>query len=413
MSNNNSNNNTVNRLANKKSKMNQNISTCLKDCKLFQNNDVKMKDLDKLAYKNEEAYQKSFDDIIKFSKSVPDEDKKEITACIYNASNDDGLFSAWCFYKFLDANAIANDSIAFIPLSAASGNKANWHLEKQLDLMSNRNVIICDIAYSLPNLEMIASVVKKIYIIDDHPRSNSELKNLNSLNKLKGNWFIGDDKHSAVAYTWKFFFPEEPVPVIVQYIDNDDRKLNLPFIFYDRAFKTYTSFRITHSPYIPKYTTTDSFRKLDEQIKNVDKNFMLTVGHYYDELVNNIKDQVARNARLQYFQGHPVYVLNYNDPVLYKMVARQMITNAEKRGDKIDFAVLWGWEYTSNAYKIFLSEKHTGQLPKFNLGKMAQDLAKKGGHPMGGKGTKYIGNFYWPHNNKHDIWDLFSKPKSN
>ena len=403
MSNTENNDNKVNR----RGQMNKTISTCLKDCKLFENEDIKMKDLERAAYKNDSSYQKSFDNIIKFAKTITDKEKKTIDACIYNASNDDGLFSAWCFYKFLEKNDLLNGYISFVPLSAASGNKVDWHLEKQLEYIRNKNVIILDIAYSLPNLELIASVANKIYIIDDHPRNDTELKQLNTVKKLKGNWFIGDDKHAAVAYTWKFFFPKEPVPIIVQYIDNDDRKLNLPFIFYDRAFKTYVSFRITHSPYIPKFNNVSSFKELDKQIENIDKNFMLTVGHYYDELVNNIKEQVARNAKKQYFQGHPVYVLNYNDPVLYKMVARQMITNAEKRGDNIDFAVLWGYEYTSNAYKVFLSEKHTGRPPRFNLGKLAETLAKKGGHPMGGKGTKYVGNFYWPHDKKHDIWDLF------
>jgi oligoribonuclease NrnB/cAMP/cGMP phosphodiesterase (DHH superfamily) len=388
--------------------MNSNVSACLKDCKLFENKDVKLSNLNPAAFKNEANYQKSFAEIKEFSKSISEKEEKEINCCIYNASNDDGLFSAYVFYKYLISNDI-NENITFVPLSPASGNKPDWHLEKQMDYIEGRNVIICDIAYSLPNLELIASGAKKIYLIDDHQRTNKELKELDEVDKLKGRWFIGDDTHSAVAYTWKFFFPDEPVPIIIQYIDNDDRKLNLPYLFYDRAFKTYISFRITHSPYIKKFTSMEEFAKLHKQVENIDRNFILTVGHYYDELVNNIKDQVARNASFQYFQGHPVYVLNYNDPVLYKMVARQMITNAEKAGKNIDFAVLWGWEYTTNAYKVFLSEKHTGKPPKYNLSQLAQKLGKKGGHPMGGKGTKYIGNFYWPRKKGQDIWDLFVK----
>lgn len=388
--------------------MNSNVSACLKDCKLFENKDIKLSNINPAAFKNEANYQKSFAEIKEFSKSISEKEKKEINCCIYNASNDDGLFSAYVFYKYLISNDI-NENITFVPLSPASGNKPDWHLEKQMEYIEGRNVIICDIAYSLPNLELIASGAKKIYLIDDHQRTNMELKELDEVDKLKGRWFIGDDTHSAVAYTWKFFFPDEPVPIIIQYIDNDDRKLNLPYLFYDRAFKTYISFRITHSPYIKKFTSMEEFAKLHKQVENIDRNFILTVGHYYDELVNNIKDQVARNASFQYFQGHPVYVLNYNDPVLYKMVARQMITNAEKAGKNIDFAVLWGWEYTTNAYKVFLSEKHTGKPPKFNLSQLAQKLGKKGGHPMGGKGTKYIGNFYWPRKKGQDIWDLFGK----
>lgn len=391
-----------------KKRVNSNVSACLKDCKLFENSDFKMSHMAPATFKNEANYQKSFDDIIKFSKSIPIADKKAINCCIYNKNNDDGLFSAWVYYKFVDSKV----QPIFIPLSPSSGNTADFHLKKHLNDLKDKTVIIVDLAYSVANLKLIASVAKSIYIVDDHPRSQNELKALETVNKAKNRWFIGDDKHSAVAYTWKFFFPEDPVPILVQYIDNDDRKLQLPHLFYDRAFKTYISYRITHSPYIKKFTTYEAFEKLDEQLKNVDKNFMLTIGHYYDEVVNNIKDQVARNASFQYFQGHPVYVLNYNDPVLYKMVARQMITNAEKANKKIDFAVLWGWEYTTNAYKVFLSEKHTNQQPKFNLPNMARALAKKGGHPHGGHGTRFIANFYWPRKPGFDIWDLFTKNRS-
>lgn len=393
---------------NNKRRTNSNVSACLKDCKLFQNKDVSMAKLNRAAYKNENAYQKSFEDIEKFSKTVSDKDKKMINCCVYNRNNDDGLFSAWVYYKFLVKNGLATESIEFIPLSPASGNKVDHILRKNLDKMKGKIVIICDIAYSPVNLNAIASVAKGMFLIDDHPRGEREMKELAGIGMLKGRMFIGNDRHSAVAYTWKFFFPDDAVPVIVQYIDNDDRKLNLPHLLYDRAFKSFISFRITHSPYIKKFVSVREFKMLNDQVENIDKNFMLTVGHYYDELVNNIKDQVAKNASFQYFQGHPVTVLNYNDPVLYKMVGRQMITNAEKMGKKVDFAVLWGWEYTTNAYKVFLSEKHEG-APKFNLGKMAETLGRKGGHPMGGKGTKFIGNFYWPRKQGQDIWDLFGR----
>jgi hypothetical protein len=89
-----------------------------------------------------------------------------------------------------------------------------------------------------------------------------------------------------------------------------------------------------------------------------------------------------------------------------------MITNAEKRGDKIDFALLWGWEYTSNAYKIFMSEKQ-GPPPKFNLPELARKLGHEGGHRLSGFGSKWVGNFYWPRDKSHDIWDLFDKKKGN
>ena len=405
---NNSNSDTnSNNVPNKRKNMNTKISDCLKKCELFENKNSKISKASHSVYETEANYQKSFTEIEKFAKSVTEKDRKSIDCCVYNQNNDDGLFSAWVFYKYLVHTGNATDKITFVPLSPASGNRPDWHLEKKLEFIRGRNVIICDIAYSRSNLEAIAKEAALVYMIDDHPRTERELKELDAIPKLKGNWFIGDEKHSAVAYTWKFFFPKDPVPVVVQYIDNDDRKLHLPFLFYDRAFKSYISYRITHSPYIKKFTNVEAFARLDNQIENIDKNFMLMVGYYYDELVNNLKDQIAKNAAYKKFQGHNVAVLNFNDPALYKMVARQMITNSEKSGNNVDFAVLWGWEYTTNAYKVFISEKHTNKPPRFNLPALAQSLGKKGGHHLGGKGSIYIGNFYWARKKGQDIWDLF------
>lgn len=392
--------------------INKKISICLKDCKLFENKSIKIKDLDQIMYKNEEAYQSSFKKgkISEFAKSISEKDKKAITTCIYNANNSDGIFSAWCFYKFIEQNKLCNEDVYFIPLSAASGNIVDYRIKKHEDKIRDKNVIILDISYSDSNIEYIASIAKKLYIIDDHARKNKDNNSLNKISGLKGNWFIGDNSHSASAYTWHFFFQKENVPMIIQHIDDSDRKLNLPYIYHHRAFISFISYRIIHSPYMKKFISCAAFEILDNMIKDIDRNFMLMVGHYYDEVVNNIKDQVAQNARLEYFQGHPVYVLNYNDPVLYKMVARQMITNAEKRGDRIDFAVLWGWEYTSDGYKVFMSEKH-GPPPRFNLQELAKELGNRGGHRLSGFGSKYVGNFYWPRDKSHDIWDLFDKKK--
>ena len=152
----------------------------------------------------------------------------------------------------------------------------------------------------------------------------------------------------------------------------------------------------------------EDFDYLDNVTKNEFNLLINMIGHYYEELANNIKDQVARNARKETFQGHPVYVLNYNDPVLSRMVGRQMLTNAQKRGEHIDFAVLWGYEYTNRFYRVQLVEFHGGK-PKYNLPQIAKTLGNIGRTGKGGGGASYVGNFYWPHSKDKDIWDLFSK----
>jgi len=390
----------VNKTHNGKNKdFNKSVSNCLQKCDLFL--EYKKQNTNSIPiYKDEDEYQNSFQDVFAFSKDITPSKKKSINTIIFNTNNADGIFSAYVAIKFLKENNIEN--IKVIQGKPASGNSVNSRLKYIENDIKNKNVLIVDIAYSKVNLNYMAKLAKSIIVIDDHPSKNRNLtEGLNENIK----YFVGD-KHSAVGYTWKFFFPTKKVPMYIQYIDNDDRKLFLPYIIHNTTFRDFMNYRFIHSPYL-HFKDESDFNKLDELIENIDIDFMNVVGHYYFEVTNNIKDQVAINAQKRYFQGHPVYVLNYNDPVLYKMVARQMITNAEKKGDNIHFAVLWGFEYTTNLYKVFMSEKHSG-TPKYNLKQIAEKLGRVGGTKRGGGGAVYIGNFYWPKNNKMDIWNLFT-----
>jgi len=350
-----------------------------------------------------EKYQDSFDDIIKFSKKITLPKKKSINCIIYHADNSDGVMSANIVVKFLTENKVGDD-IVIIPAKPSSGaGFMNKRLEKYENQIRGRNLIILDLQYNKENLDYFKSLAKDIIIIDDHPIGES-----NSSNKH----FIGDNSHASVAYTWKFFYPKLDVPLYAQIIDNDDRKLQLPYLSQYRNMSSFYNYRIFHSPYLQKlgikFDKVSDFELLDTVVKDEFKNVSNIIGHYYDELANNIKDQVARNARMAYFEGHPVYVLNYNDPVLARMVARQMLTNAKGRGDNIDFAVLWGYEYTNQCYRVQLAEFHGGK-PKHNLPYIAKTLGNIGGTGKGGGGAQYVGNFYWPRGNGKDIWDLFSK----
>ena len=90
-------------------------------------------------------------------------------------------------------------------------------------------------------------------------------------------------------------------------------------------------------------------------------------------------------------------------------MGRQIVTNAQNRGENIDFSVIWGWECGPQAYRIQMIEDHENKPPKYNLPQLAAKLAKIGGDSRGGGGSKHLGNFYWPRKGGKDIWDLFTK----
>ena len=353
-----------------------------------------------------EKYQNSFDDIIRFSKKITLAKKKSLNCIIYHAENSDGVMSANIVIKYLTEHKTV-DNVIIIPAKPSSGTGfMNKRLEKYENQIKGRNVIILDLQYNKENLNYIKSLAKDVIVIDDHMIGQNQINNQDEKH------FIGDNSHATVAYTWKFFYPKEDVPLYAQIIDNDDRKLQLPHLSKYRNISSFYNYRIFHNPYLQKYgikfDKISDFEHLDHVISDEYKNISNIIGHYYDELANNIKDQVARNARFAYFEGHPVYVLNYNDPVLARMVARQMLTNAKAKGDHIDFAVLWGYEYTNQCYRVQLAEFHSGK-PKYNLPQMAKKLGNIGGMGKGGGGATYVGNFYWPRGGGKDIWDLFTK----
>jgi hypothetical protein len=262
------------------------------------------------------------------------------------------------------------------------GINVNKRISGLEDIIKNKNVLILDISYGNNTFDFIKKNSKNMIVIDDHTTTSYKDDNI----------FVGEN-HATVGYTWKFFYPKEKIPKIVQYIDDSDGKLFLPFISHSNLFSVSLGFRFVHN--IFKSMGPDTFSELHELFKNDNVNFWIFLGRYFEEVRDHLKNQIANNARQTEFQGYKVGVLNFNAPSLVKPVGRQILTNMNKNSKKIDFAVLWGYEYSASppAYRIQLIDDHI--QTKINMGDLANKLGKIGGHPKGGGGHQHIGNFYW------------------
>jgi hypothetical protein len=319
-------------------------------------------------------------------KKVSTKDKNNIDIVMFHTDNEDGLMAAFYVYK----NFENKKELIFIPTKPSSSNTMlNHRIQKYGDILKNKNLIILDLSFGKVNYVYLSKICNSIIIIDDHPRTNENIfKKYSNIQ-----YFLGDNTHSACAYTYKFFNPKKNVPLDLIYIDSNDRKIYYNFLdrTISRYITTYNNFKVIHSPYIKlKFTTNDDFQKLGDLLVNVSFEYKCLIGKIYDEVCNNIKSQVAVNAQKRMFCGHSVYILNYNVPVLYKMVSREMFSVAERKGDNIDFVVLYEYEFTSNGYKILVSEKHSGKPPRHTHA-LNNILYKYGKfHPRGGRVTKYI-----------------------
>ena len=346
----------------------------------------------KKAYNN---YEDSFDDILSFRKKFTKREIDDIDTIIYHNENNDGMFSAAIAYHYLIENSQKDEPN--ITLIGEKPGKFNFR-----DRIMNKNIIILDLSLKSEFLNDIIRLCKSYIVIDDHSKT-----------LLDNEFIFNGTMHSACGYTWKFFYPKVQIPNTILYIDSSDGKLFLSFIpkSYSTLFTQSSGIRYTHSKskeIMIRKQTGDFFIEL-WNVLNDDKkiNMLIAIGHYYHEFSENLKEQIAINAVPMNFQGYRVGVLNFNSPLLSKPVGRQIITNFKNRGMQIDFAVLWGYEYTSNAYRIQLIDDH--KQTRIRMDEIAQILGKIGGSPKGGHGHAHVGNFYWTKNNNRDIWDLFTK----
>ena len=391
-----------------KSNFNKVLSNCISKYEVF---DPKKGDID--IVESEKQYQESFGDIEKFASQFTAKQKKDIDVIIYHDSNNDGLFSGYLAWRYLYLEHDQKDLLIFPFRPESNPHQISRSIERVLSQLKGRNVFIADLQYGKVTKMAIANVAKTLYIIDDHAtRDNANVKYPANVYQ-----FVGDGKHGAAPYVWTFFYTKEPVPMILQYVDSKDRQLYLKHTPYANLFSSTLGFRISSNPYIPRHSRQEVDGKFYQEVHKFfeegDAKIWVFMGKYFDEVLENIKDQIAVNGSVQSFQGYKVITMNFNAPSLNNRVARQLLTNSDKKGENVDFSVIWGWEYAANAYRVQLYEREVkGEQPKYDLPGMAKKLGKIGGTPRGGGGSRYKGNFYWPRSKGKDIWDLFTKQKT-
>ena len=397
------------------------LNNSLKNKNIFKKINVKINS--KSKFKTNEEYQSDFDDIIAFRKKITKREIEQINMIIYHDENNDGFFSAAIAYNYLNELKINNNTsnqknhqqnyqqnqIQIVGLKPVHGKFIQI---KNPDIYKNKNILILDLDYKTEYLEELSKLANSIILIDDHQKGiDTSKNNSNKLNIFRGR----DERHATCAYTWKFFYPKEDIPLAVQFIDDSDLKLFLPFFSRKIAhsFSQAIGHRFAHnksSTFMQRKKSGKVFIDIWELIseKYLSLKYLVFIGKYYDEVIESLKNQIAINAKPAKFQGYDVAVLNFNAPGIKKQVGRQIMSNYKMMGSGIKFCVLWGYEYTSQCYDITIMDDHS-QYSTINLKEIAQKLGDIGGTKKGGGGHQHEAHFYWPHNDKYDIWDLFKK----
>ena len=371
-------------------------------------------------YSTPKEYNESIgEDIITFSKKFTQKKKKEINTLIYHKKNSDGLYCCYIYWAFITDHGKKRDldDILIIQLDPGYTQRGEifFGVKKIIEQLRGRNVMICDLSFNFETFKYIKENVKELIIIDDHPLTKN--KNTTSdYDLLKDNLFVGRD-HAAVAYTYKFFYPKQEVPLICQYIDSNDNKLFLPYLVHTDLFLL--AFSVLYPKNI-KYNTKKRTELYDGIFDDMNKafsggdecSFLIFIGHFMNLLRENQKFEIAALARPAKFLGYNVGVLNFNAPSLAKVVGRQILTNFRRENKPIEFSVLWGYEYSNSCYRIQCTNDHSPNAfnfedPVFQRKIDNLNIDKKRTKGDGGKGgKKNIFNIYYYGNINDVITDV-------
>jgi len=268
----------------------------------------------------------------------------EIDTVLYHGDCVDGYASAFCCWLYNKKKGKKAKKITYLPCQ----------YQKQCPNLNNRNVLMCDFSYKYNTLKNMLKHVNKLVILDHHQSAEEDLQQIPKENK------VFDRKHSGAYITWAYFFGEENIPLMIQYIqDNDLCKKTLQ---HTRQFTSYIF-------NIPK--SFEQYEKLLDD--NYVTNTVIPLGDgimkQNDSYINDGVKKVATNFIL--LDNHLYFVGVVNTLLLKSEIGNAfLIANPDA-----DFA----YSYSKNGY--------TGEtyiaLRSNNNGTDVQEIAKKfggGGH---------------------------------
>lgn len=200
---------------------------------------------------------------------------------IYHGNCRDGITSAYVAYKKFgeDAN--------YIP--QIYGKEYVPHN------LEGKEIYIVDFTYSKEEMLHMESIAKKLVVIDHHFSAREKVEHIKE--------HVFSLEHSASYLTWQYFFPQQKVPRLIEYVSDYDTWTNkLPHIKEVAA-------------YLDRYNLNEiTFHKLDDMLNEFEneKSFEIVIktGNILKDVEDKQIDYFKDKAQKITFEGMDVYAVN-------------------------------------------------------------------------------------------------------
>ena len=178
----------------------------------------------------------------------------------YHSPCPDGFTAAWVVSK-------AHPRAEFIPMSYKPGEFP--------DQARGKYVIVVDYSWERETMLELAKVSKSLLVLDHHATREAALKD------IPGCHF--DITKSGARLAWECFFPTEPVPPLVQYVEDrdlwswklkDSKEINAAITSYDYTFENwnYLNDRLIHDWYDVRQEGAAILRNENQMVNLICKN---------------------------------------------------------------------------------------------------------------------------------------------
>ena len=237
------------------------------------------------------------------------------THIIYHKACPDGYGSAYVAWKVFGNNC------AYIPQSYYDSPPN----------IKNGSILVCDFSFNYQTTMNYINNNNDFYNIDHH---QSAFDNLNELDE-KYKYF--DINHSGIYLTWKYFFPDQPIPKFVNYIEDYDLwKFKYPET---KPFMI----ALNELPYrfdIWKNLENDNF-----------VNELIQKGKILESYQNSMIKMISKAAKIksQKFDDNLYKVAYVNTNLFKNEIANKLVSDSE-----CDFSVAYNYDDNKNLTKFSL-----------------------------------------------------------
>ena len=309
----------------------------------------------------------------------------ELVDCVvYHKDCSDGFAAAYCIWKYWSEKGIDNDTIeSNIQFIEYSHLYSDAEVKEGIyPLIQGKHVLYLDVC---PReslfLDMVVNLPEKAIVIDHHESSYTATKNVNGF--VTGQHCYFDMSHSGCVLAHMYVFPERPIPLFLQCIEDRDiwcwkiPAISKPFV---EAF--YVSVPFEFDEY-HKYDNEDNVLELAKEGATLRRFKAYRVA----DLVQRAHEATVSIAGTAY----NVFIINTMEHVSELGEAlSQTPFKGESRSDKLcDFAVLWYYNHHRKQIVVSL-RSDTSRDTSANVRQIAEKFG--GGGHRGAAGFHKDGN---------------------